>query len=328
MSPRHFTLKNREKIEFCLSEGYSIPQIAGRLGCHRTSVWRELRRNSVGRHYDADRAQGLACRRRAELEVPHKLDHPELRRYVIDRSMEYWSPEQISDGLRLAYPGDPAMRVSYETIYTAAYGDPRLGRILLPNLRHKRKKRKKRKTALEGKKGGIKGRVSIDERPAVVEERSRTGDLEGDTVVGCGHSGNIVTLVDRKSLFLFAALSPTKNAQEVAETIVRTLRGTEPGTLHTITFDNGTEFAGHADIAAKLGVSVYFAHPYCSNERARNENTNGLLRQYFPKTMRFDTIAPEQLQRAVDELNNRPRKTLNHRTPAEVFNQARVAFRV
>ena len=327
MSPCHFTHKQRELIAFCLSEGYSHAGIAERLGYHRTSVWREVRRNSVGGRYDAQRAESLAVLRRADLEVKRKLDHPELRRYVIDRSMEFWSPEQISNRLRLEYPEDPKMRVSHETIYTAAYSDPRLGRLLLPNLRHKRKKRKKR-PAFKGKKGGIKGRVCISQRPQVVDERSRTGDLEGDTVVGRGQSGNIVTLVDRKSLFLFAALSPTKNAPAVADVIVRTLRGAGSGALHTLTFDNGTEFAGHADIARELGVSVYFAHPYCSNERARNENTNGLLRQYFPKTMRFDAITPEQLQRAVDELNSRPRKTLNHRTPAEVFLQARVAFRV
>ena len=130
-----------------------------------------------------------------------------------------------------------------------------------------------------------------------------------------------MTLVDRKSLFLFAALSPTKNAQEVAETIVRTLRGTEPGTLHTITFDNGTEFAGHADIARELGVSVYFAHPYCSNERARNENTNGLLRQYWPKGHDMRHLTQADCDEVALSLNTRPRQTLGWQTPQQALDK-------
>ncbi|MCK5861640.1 MAG: IS30 family transposase [Candidatus Hydrogenedentes bacterium] len=167
-----------------------------------------------------------------------------------------------------------------------------------------------------------KNRIPIKYRPNIVTARSRVGYLEGDTVVGCGQSGNIVTLVDRKSLYLWSALCPAKHSQVVTRAIVRILAKVSSQHLHTITFDNGTKFPGHMQIAKELSVDIYFARPYCSNDRARNENTNGLLRQYFPKEFRFDTITPDQLQRVVEELNNRPRKTLaTEHLPKSSINQ-------
>jgi len=327
MSPHHFTRDDRLRLAAYIESGLSNSRMAELLGFHKSTIGREIRRNSVGGHYKAEAADALALSRRQESERPHKLDYPPLRRYVIDRTMDCWSPEQISGRLRMEYPEDVLMRISYETIYLNAYADDRLGPLLIPYWRRGRKKRKKR-GSLKGKRHMIAGRVPIEQRPQIVEERSRLGDLEGDTVVGAGQSGNIVTLVDRKSLYLFAGYCATRHSELVAKTTINALRQAESFQFQTITFDNGSEFAAHDLISKELDVKVYFARPYCSNDRARNENTNGLLRQYFPKKARFDKITPEQVQRAVDEINNRPRKTLNYRTPAEVFNQERVAFRL
>lgn len=327
MSPHHFTRDERLRLSAYKESGLSNSQIADLLGFHKSTIGREIRRNSVGGHYRACVADALSLSRRQELERPHKLDYPPLRRYVIDKTMDCWSPEQISGRLHIEYPEDFRMRVSYETIYLSAYGDDRLGPLLIPYWRGGRKKRKKRES-LKGKREMIAGRISIEQRPRIVAERSRLGDLEGDTVVGAGQSGNIVTLVDRKSLYLFAGFCATRHSELVARTTIKILRQEQSFQFHTITFDNGSEFASHDLIAKELNVGVYFARPYCSNDRARNENTNGLLRQYFPKKTRFDKLTLEQVQRVVHEINNRPRKTLNYRTPAEVFNQERVAFRL
>ena len=327
MSHHHFTRDDRIKLETLKSQGLSNRQIAQILGFHKSSIGRELRRNSVRGRYCSTAADRLAINRRQEIERKKKLDHPPLLRYVISKSYEYWSPEQISGRLRLEYAGDPTMQVSHETIYLAAYNDKRFTNLFVTHWRQRRKKRKKR-GLLKGKREVIRDRVSIEERPAIVASRTRLGDLEGDTIIGCGQSGTIVTLVDRKSLYLFAALCATKHAGVAAQATIDLLKKVDSTHLHTITFDKGTEFSAHKYIAEELSVAVYFARPYCSNDRARNENTNGLLRQYFPKKTRFDTISEEQLQRAVQDLNNRPRKTLNYRTPAEVFFKERVAIRV
>ena len=327
MSHHHFTRDDRLKLEAYKASGMSNREIGQKLGFHECSIGRELQRNSLRGRYCASTADRIAVNRRQDIERKKKLDHPPLLRYVIDKTMELWSPEQISGRLRLEYADDLLMRVSHETIYLAAYKDERLGPLLIPYWRQGRKKRKKR-GLLKGKREAIKDRVSIEERPEVVATRTRLGDLEGDTVVGRGQSGNIVTLVDRKSLYLFAGLCATRQAHLVAQTTIDILRTIDPQHIHTITFDNGKEFSAHKRIAKELSVDVYFARPYCSNDRARNENTNGPLRQYFPKRARFDTISDNRLQMTVEELNNRPRKTLNYRTPAEVFFQERVAFRV
>ncbi len=327
MSPHHFTRDDRLKLEAYKDSGLSNSQIAKLLGFNKSSIGRELLRNSIFGHYKAQVAQGLAVRRRQELERSHKLDYVPLRRYVIDKTMDCWSPEQISGRLRMEYADVPQMRVSYETIYLSAYANDRLGSLLIPYWRQGRKKRKKR-DSLKKRREVITGRVPIEQRPEIVTNRSRLGDLEGDTVVGAGQSGNIITLVDRKSLYLFAGLCATRHSKPVAKTTINLLRQMKSFRFHTITFDNGSEFAAHDLIAKELDVKVFFARPYCSNDRARNEHTNGLLRQYFPKGTRFDKITAEQMQRVVDEINNRPRKTLNYRTPAEVFNQEGVAFRI
>ena len=190
------------------------------------------------------------------------------------------------------------------------------------NLRHR--KRYKKRTAKPEKRGQIIGRISIDERPAIVDDKVRIGDWEADTVIGKGHKGVLVTLAERLSRKTLIAHVPSKHAQCVTDAIVDLLKN-EQAYLHTITFDNGKEFAYHAKIKAQLGSDNYFAHPYCSWEHGLNENHNGLIRQYLPKEMPLNAVTEEEILFIQNRLNNRPRKSLNYKTPNEVYDTMRLA---
>ncbi len=223
------------------------------------------------------------------------------------------SPEQAAQ--RLALEG--RLQISHETIYLHIYVDKRRDDDLWRHLRCQ-KPRRKRYASGQERRGMIKNRVGIDERPGIVDQKSRIGDWEGDTVIDKNHRGALVTLAERKSRYVLAAQVPGKQAQAVTVEVTRLLRP-HKRKCHTVTFDNGKEFAEHEKIAAELNVDIYFAHPYHSWERGLNENSNGLLRQYFPKGMELTAVTQEQVQRAVDLLNHRPRKVLEFRTPFEVF---------
>jgi IS30 family transposase len=223
-----------------------------------------------------------------------------------------WSPEQISGRLM----AEQGVRISHEYIYQYIYADKRTGGDLHRHLRCQ-KKRRKRYGAYD-RRGVIPNRVSIDERPVVVDERSRVGDWEGDTVIGKNHKGALVTLVERKSLYTVIGGVARKTAAAVRAAIVAGLT-LHKNRVHTLTYDNGKELAEHEQIAKALGVEIYFAHPYSSWERGLNENTNGLLRQYFPKGQELTAVAREEIEHVADRLNHRPRKTLGFRTPYEVF---------
>ena len=223
------------------------------------------------------------------------------------------SPEQASQRLVL----EGGLQISHESIYLHIYADKRRGGDLWRHLRCQ-KPRRKRYASGQERRGTIKNRVGIDERPVIVEQKSRIGDWEGDTVIGKNHRGALVTLAERKSRYILAAQVPDKHASGVTAAVTRLLRP-HKGKCYTMTFDNGKEFAEHETIAAELDADVYFAHPYHSWERGLNENSNGLLRQYFPKGMELVEVTQEQVQWAVDRLNHRPRKVLGFRTPFEVF---------
>jgi len=250
-----------------------------------------------------------------------------LRRYLFDKMAEGWSPEQVAGRLWLDFPGQPRMRVSHETIYRSLYADEKLGNGLIPCLRQRRPRRRPRGQR-RPTRPFILNRVGIEARPPEVDTLERYGDWEGDLVIGAKQEGAIVTLVERKSLLLRSEPLPSRYAAGVAQHVIRALRALAPHWVKTITFDNGSEFAHHERIAHALGADIYFAHPYAAYERARNENTNGLLRQYLPKSTSFKNLTRTQLQRYVDELNDRPRKKHGYRTPREVFEQACVALAV
>lgn len=223
-----------------------------------------------------------------------------------------WSPQQISGRLM----AEEGIRISHEHIYQYIYADKRAGGDLYRHLRCKKKRRKR--YGSYDRRGVIRNRVSIDERPEVVGERSRVGDWEGDTVIGKNHKGALVTLVERKSLYTLIGAVACKTAAAVGAAIVAGLTP-HKDRVHTLTYDNGKELAEHEQIAKALGVDIYFAHPYSSWERGVNENTNGLIRQYFPKGRELTAISKEEIAHATDRLNHRPRKTLGFRSPYEVF---------
>ena len=225
---------------------------------------------------------------------------------------ELWSPEQICGRLKAC--GLPS--ASHEAIYQRIYADKRNGGTLHRALRCQ-KVRRKRYGGRE-RRGSIPNQVSIEQRPAIVNRRRRFGDWEGDLVIGAGQQQALVTLNERKSCYSLIAHVPCKTAQAVSDTMISLLRPFA-ACVHTLTSDNGREFAQHERIAATLDAKFFFAHPYASWERGANENMNGLIRQFFPKKMRFQSISRTDIELAMHRLNHRPRKCLGFKTPHEVF---------
>lgn len=223
-----------------------------------------------------------------------------------------WSPEQISGWLK----AEQGIFMSHERIYQHIWTDKLNGGSLYIHLRHSRKKRKQ--YASKDKRGQIRNRISIDDRPSIVAEKKRIGDWEIDTVIGKNHQGALVTIVDRVSKFTLIKKVVSKHAEVVTEATIALLQPYLDKAL-TITADNGKEFAGHEKIKAALDADVYFAHPYSSWERGLNENTNGLIRQYFTKGSSFENITDKDVEEVMKKLNHRPRKSLNYKTPHSVF---------
>lgn len=327
MPSTHLTPIERGEISAYLQSGLSKAQIARRLGRDRASIGREISRNSVKGVYDPQRAQALYQERRKECRPTRKLDHVPLRSYLHDRITGGWTPETVSGRLPLEFPDDLHMRISHEAIYQGIYNDERLHCLIkeLPQARPKRRKRGQGKT----RRGpSIPNRVGIAQRPQEVNERTRYGDWEGDLIVGAGQSGNIVTLVERASLFTMTRKIDTKNAEGVADAIIDAFKDMHSSWIKTITFDNGTEFACHERISKETGAAIYFADPYSSYQRGTNENTNGLIRRFLPKKMSFEHLTQKRLDIIEEELNNRPRKKLNFESPNEVLKKQRLILHV
>jgi IS30 family transposase len=243
-----------------------------------------------------------------------RLKSERIRSYVEGKLRGGWSPEIIAGRIRLDLPG---CSISHEAIYRFVYRDKACGGDLVGHLRCQ-KTRRKRYASGQQRRGKLCDRVCIEQRDPIVEQRSRMGDWEGDTVIGKGHRGALVTLVERKSRYTLAMQVNSKHSEGVTQAILEMLRPHKAQCL-TLTFDNGKEFAEHAFIAKALQACVYFAHPYHSWERGLNENTNGLLRQYFPKCANLLKVTHEEVNDAVYALNHRPRKCLGYLTPHEVF---------
>lgn len=306
---RQLTQRQRYQIWTGVKRGLKKGEIAEEVGVHRSTVSRELKRNGSKEGYNPLEAEKLAHKRRRE---KGRQRIPEEVWIEVDEKLrENWSPEQISGRRRMA----GQLVVSHERIYQHIYLDKRFGGDLYTYLRC-RKQRRKRYGSYRKRAAFAGFPKSIDERPQVVDKRERIGDMEIDTMVGKGRRQAIVTMVDRKSRLLRMKKVSRKTAPVVAQAICHELRDL---TVHTLTSDNGNEFAHYATIARELDAEYYFCHPYSSWERGTNENTNGLVRQFFPKKTRFDRISATQLKFVEDKLNNRPRKSLGFRTPNEVY---------
>lgn len=311
---RQLTQSQRYHIRICLKAGYSLSKTSQRLGVHKSTVSREIRRNSGNKGYRPRQAHEKAMIRRFSAAKRIKMT-PAMIGLLNHFIREDFSPEQVSGHLALKY----GLRISHETIYKHIWADKRNGGSLYRHLRHSNRKYRKRYGSKEHR-GRMKGRVSIDLRPAVVDAKSRIGDWEIDTITGKNSKGYMITVVERKSKLTLIKRVPDKQSDEMAKAIISLLRPYKNSVI-TITADNGWEFCRHQKISKSLKANVYFAHPFHSWERGLNENTNGLLRQYFPRKLDFRTIDDKSIQHAMDRLNNRPRKTLGYATPMEVFSQ-------
>jgi len=301
---QHLTQEKRYLISVLKKSGTSPAEIASAVGCTPRTVQREIKRNAGNHGYDAEEAQAKADERRHR-EKPHLNKMTPETLALIEGQLKdcQWSPEQISGWLAKEHPDH---RVSHELIYQHIWADKKQGGTLYKHLRRRAKKYQKRSNG-KTNRGQIIGRVDISERPPEVETKGRCGDWEADTIVGKGRSAALVTVVDRKSRYTLIRLVPRATAEEVSRAIIDALRGLP---AYTITSDNGKEFAKHLDVAKALGVSTYFATPYHSWERGLNENTNGLIRQYWPKGTDFTQVTPEEVAKVERLLSQRPRQCL------------------
>lgn len=307
----HLTCGQRCQLSVLNEREESISEIARALGVHRSTISRELRRNSQDGIYHYDTAQEIA-------EANRKSSHAQtisstLFDFVKEKLELRWSPVQISGWLKKNNLGS----ISHESIYKCIWKDKRRGGVRYKYLRHHGKKYNKRRKGSAGR-GCIPGRVDIKERPAIVERKERLGDWELDTIIGASHKGVIVSMVDRATKYTKLIKVSNKEAREVGDAIILALSPIKEH-VHTLTADNGKEFARHLIIGEALEAKVYFATPYHSWERGLNEHTNGLVRQYFPKGMQLDGISEEELKQVESALNSRPRKVLFFETPAEAF---------
>ena len=314
MSYNHLRPEERYYIDIELKKGTSQNKMAKSLGRSQGSISRELARNTGQRGYRNKQAESFAQERHKNKPKKVKLTD-EIKSIVNTHIKDDWSPEQVAGRLKK----EGIISLHHETIYPHILVDKKAGGELYKHLRHQNKTYRKRYGSAHNR-SGIPNRVDIDERPEEANNRERIGDWEADTIIGKNHKGAIVTLDERKSKVRLAFPLSGKKAQPVLEATVLLLDPIK-AFVKTITFDNGKEFTLHEKIAEALDCDTYFAKPYSSWERGQNENANGLLRQYFPKAMELIDVTIKDVFRAVDKLNNRPKKCLNYKTPYEAFEE-------
>jgi IS30 family transposase len=316
----HFTRSKRNTIECMLIIGSSQKNIAKAIGVSEAAISYELKQNThpSGR-YSAEYAEAQSNKRRQNSRDRTILNDPKITSYIEIKLKEYWSPEQISG--RGKIEDDPII-VATESIYEYIYLPENKKKELWKYLRRARKNRKKRKLGRSKRKGcNIPNRVSIHKRPEEANNRSRLGDFEGDSVVGPrqGNEGALGTFNDRKSSLVLIGKMDRKCKLEMSRIANEQFKRIPQSKRKTITFDNGTEFTCHEAITATTGLACFFADPYSSFQRGSNENTNGLIRQFYPKGKSLKHVTQKDVDKVASLLNNRPRKRLGFKTPLEVF---------
>ena len=307
---QHVTRDLRCQIYTLKSMDLSLRDIAKKLDKNVSTISREVSRNKGLRGYRINQADNRACERRSSASSASKKLTKELNAQIESKLLEDWSPEQISGRFKLN-----GVSISHESIYRLVWKDKRVGGQLYKHLRHHGKKYNKRSSGKAGR-GFIPNRVDITLRPAIVEEKSRVGDWEGDTIISAGSRSAILSYVDRHSKFTLLKKIGKKTAENVRRATVEKMQSLP---VLTITYDNGKEFSGHQDIAKQLNAQCFFAAPYHSWERGLNEHTNGLVRQYVPKLVDFKDLSDEEMQDIENRLNSRPRKVLQFKTPFETL---------
>ena len=317
MKKKHLTEGQRYEIFALLQSGRSQKDIAVQLKVNKSTISRELKRNSDGRNklYNPDLAH-RKYRKRMKFRTHYQRFNDSLRLQVDILLKSDFSPEQISGYLKY----NEMESISYETIYQYVWADKKSGdKNLYRHLRRKGRHYTKRGSKTNGRRF-IKNRIDIDNRPSIVDEKIRFGDLEIDTVIGKNHQGALLTINDRVTGLVWIRLLSGKEAAPLTAAAINALMPVKD-LIHTITADNGKEFSFHEEIAKNLNIFIYFAKPYHSWERGANENTNGLIRQYFPKGKDFGDITQEQVMCVQNILNSRPRKRLEYMTPKQKFKQ-------
>lgn len=316
MNYHQLTENERYQIRSLLKVGLNQKQISEQLDRSPSTISREIKRNTGLKGYRPKQAQSLTDDRRVNAIKAFKLTEEvvDWMRCLIQQEL---SPQQVANYLRR----HRNISLHHETIYQWIYTDKAQGGDLYKHLRIASKPYRKRYGHYD-KRGKIRNRIDIDERPAIVDQRTRIGDWEGDTIMGKGRKSALLTMVERKTLYTVIVKLTDKHADRLATAAVKALTPIKDR-INTITFDNGLEFAEHQRIAQRLKTDIYFAHPYCSWERGINENTNGLIRQYFPKGTDFKDITTKQIKWVMERLNNRPRATRNCCSPNELFNGLR-----
>ena len=313
MKNKRLTYEQRYTIECMLKEKHSKKSIIATLNIVESTFYRELKRNSKSRSYCAKHAQLLADERKKSGHYKTIFTKEMEKNIRLKMINDQWSPEQIVGWCR----GQNIKMVSHERIYKFVWQDKNAGGLLYKQLRTGQKIYKKR-YGTNDKRGQISDKISIEKRPEIVANKERYGDLEIDLIIGKDHKGALLTIVDRKSSYVIIEPLKTKSAKEVTQAIYNALIPYKHW-IKTITTDNGKEFAFHQEIAKKLEIDYYFAHPYSSWERGLNEYTNKLIRQYFPKKMELNNITNADTLLIMNKLNNRPRKNYDYKTPNQIF---------
>ena len=308
----HLTRDHRIMIYSLKHNGLSQSQIAKMVGCSQSTISRELKRNKGKRGYRFKQADTLASKRKSKASTRSSLTKP-IRSYMIQAIQKKWSPEQISHRMKK----DMGDRVSHESIYLFLKKDKEQGGSLYKHLRCQRRNRKRYGKASKTR-GVLKDRVSIDQRPKEASTGKKVGHLEADLMIGKSHKKAFLTVVDKKTRMTFIRLLSSKKSDEVCSTLITLLKPYK-GILKSLTLDNGKEWGFFKRIEKGLGIKVYFADPYCAWQRGLNEQTNGLIRQYFPKKTDFRKVSLKDIDKVMKELNSRPRKCLRFKTPSEAF---------
>ena len=320
---KRLSFKERVIIQTLLEEGKNPSYISKKLKRARSTIKRELDKwirvpsdkyNATLAHFDAI-SDNNTKRKDRKINLYSKL-----KRYVFRGLLKGWTPEQISNTIKLDFPDDPLMRISHEAIYQYIYEYPqgKLNKKLIKLLVRSKARRGKIKSRYRYL-GKIKDAISIDNRPQEINQRIRIGDFEGDLIIGKGQKSAIATLVDRKSRYTLIVKVKNRKSNTVVNAMANAILSLPDNKYKSMTYDNGSGMAEHKLFTKLTGMKVYFAHPYSSWERGTNENTNGLIRRYFPKKTDFNNITKEQLSQVQYLLNNRPRKVLAYKTPKQVF---------
>lgn len=317
------TFKERVIIQTLIDENKSKAFIAKKLKRSRSTITREINKWLIdpGDKYDATLANWLAKDDYLNKRNLDKINtYTRLKFFVYKGLLKGWSPDQISGRLKDRYPNDPVMSISYEAIYMHIYRHRQasLNKKLIKLLPYQKSQR--RRANAKTKRGTkIKDIINIKERPKHIENRQEIGHWEGDLVIGKGQKSAIGTIVERKSRFVCIIKLKDRKSATVTRQFAKILKGFKQNLIKTMTYDNGVEMAKHKEFTKQTGIKVYFADPYASWQRGTNENTNGLIRRYFPKGTDFNNVTAKQLKYVQDKLNNRPRKIINYKTPNEIF---------